>query len=860
MKKEMDKIYDGIKVQQNKVKFWESLHINEGNRAENKKKKPFSMIVPPPNVTGILHIGHAKNEITLDVVARYKRLNNYDVLFLPAVDHAGIATQAKVEEYLRSQNKNKYQIGREEFLKECYKWKEKYASYFTEQWDALGMSMDYTKSRFTMDEGMVEAVNKVFKQLYDEHLIYQGERIINWDPELRTALSNIEVVHKETQGKFYYFKYRFVDNPKEYLTIATTRPETMFGDTALVCNPKDERYKDILNRKVINPSNNQIIPIITDRYVDKEFGTGMMKCTPAHDPNDFEIGKRHNLPMPKIMNLDGTMNENCPQEFVNMDRYVCREKLVEKLRNQDDLVKIEDIVHQVGYSERSDVVIEPMLSKQWFIKMKPLVEDVLKFQKTSKKTKFLPSRFSKIFTKWLENTEDWCISRQLWWGHRIPVYTSKETKEVVCSTKKLDSNLYTQDEDVLDTWFSSALAPFAFLGWPQTDELTKRFYPLDVLITAYDIIFFWVAKMSVDGVHFTHKMPFKKVYIHGLVRDELGRKMSKSLGNGIDPFEIVRKYGCDCLRYVMSTSGTPGLDLNIGEKNYAFANTFLIKIWNVSRFLINSMAENYKVKKIDVDSLTYIDSYLLEKMNQMISKVKKNMDKYELGIASNSLYDFIYDDLCSTYVEMIKHELRSQDENRKQTIYSVLNLVLKNVLIILFPFCPFISEEIYSYLPQAKKSIYFERFPKVVKNIDSKKAAIGKNIIDIIRYIRNYKMENKLGISSKINLNVSAFENFKMTDFSELLKNMVFAESINIVKQSEEDLRFFDEIGIKIIADKQKQDETIKKRIEFLQNEIKRCDSMLNNENFIQRAKKEKVELEKNKRQKFIEELNTYLK
>lgn len=858
----MDKNYDAKKVELGKEDFWDQNHYHEANKPENKHKKPFSMIVPPPNVTGILHIGHALNTVTLDVVARYKRLRGYDVLFLPAMDHAGIATQAVVEKKLRAEGIDKYQIGREKFLEYSWQWKEKYGEYIHKQWKALGIGMDFTKERFTLDEKANYAVNKVFKTLYDQGLIYQGERIINWDPELNTALSNIEIEHKEVPGKFYYFKYRFANNPEKFLEVATTRPETMFGDTAVVFNPKDERYKGLEGEYVINPANGEKLPLIGDIYVDISFGTGVMKCTPAHDPNDFEIAKRHNLAMPKIMNLDGTMNENCPKEYQNLDRYAAREKVVEKIKNDGNLIKIEDIVHQVGHSERSHVVVEPMLSKQWFIKMKPLVEDVLSFQKSKDRTHFLPSRFTKIFERWLKDADDWCISRQLWWGHRIPVYTNKETGEVVCSETPLDSNLYKRDEDVLDTWFSSALAPFAFLGWPESTDLLERFYPLDVMITAYDIIFFWVARMSIQGVHFTDKMPFKTVFIHGLVRDTNGKKMSKSSGNGIDPFEVIDKYGCDSLRYSIVTGGTPGLDISYSTANIEFAKAYLNKVWNASRFLLTSIPDNYKFKKLSSKDFTVLEHYLFNNFNETIKKVKKNMDNYELGLASQTLYAFVYDVFCSNYVEMVKHDLKNGSDKRKDVIYSTLVRVIKDILVMLFPFAPFISEEIYSYIPNHLNSIYEEKYPTILRNVDKNKAQIGTLIVEMVKFVRNFKMENKLGISSPVDIDLSlTAENEELFDFiAEILKNLVFAKEVRKVSADTEGLRKFASIGLKVNVDKSMENDAIEKRIAYLNDEIAFLDKMLNNPNFVSRAKKEVVDQKVARRAELVKELESYKK
>lgn len=859
--KEMQKAYDHTLVEDGKEKFWEDNGYFEAMRKENLDKKPFSMIVPPPNVTGILHIGHATNTTILDIIARYKKLSGYDVLFLADMDHAGIATQAKVEAKLREEGKDKYQLGREGFLKEAWKWKEEHGDYISKQWRALGLSMDYSKERFTLDDGMCDAVNKVFKTLYDEGLIYRGERIINWDPVLKTALSDIEVSYSQDNGHFYYFKYWLEDHSR-YLEVATTRPETMFGDQAVCFNPDDERYNNLEGKKVINPANGELLPLIGDRYVDIEFGTGVMKCTPAHDPNDFQIAKRHNLAFVKTMNEDATMNENCPKEYVGLDRYECRKKLVKQIEEQGDLIKIEDIVHNVGHSERSKAVVEPMLSKQWFVSMKPLSEAVMKIQKSDKKTDFFPSRFSEIFYSWLANTDDWCISRQLWWGHRIPVYTNKKTGEVVCSVEKLPEEEYTQDSDVLDTWFSSALAPFAFLGWPNEDDpLYKRYYPLDVMVTAYDIIFFWVERMAFEGVHFTGKMPFKKVYIHGLVRDSQGRKMSKSLGNGIDPFDVIKKYGTDSLRFALATGGTPGLDINFSFNKVENAHNFLNKIWNASRYILSMLPEDFIPEELKKEDLSYLDEWILKECDNLLDAVRTNMDKYELGQAADYLYSFVYDEFCSEYLEYTKVALQGEDEKVKKVTLQVLYSILKKILVVLFPFAPFISEEIYSYLPKHKNSVYEEEYPLDYGfEYDEKDIDVALSLRRAIKEIRNHKSQLSLAPNAPIEL--VFFGEKKAYDMAfPYLKRFSFASSITLSDVKRDDYIYFPSFALALI-DKEDSDtsERINKRIELLKNEIARSEKMLSNQNFISKAKPEKVAAEKEKYQKYLDELNNYLK
>ena len=849
---ELEKNYDHKKCEEGKMESWYSSNFFEAYRKENRKKKPFSMIVPPPNVTGILHIGHALNCTTLDTIARYKKLNNYDVLFLPATDHAGIATQAKVEESLKKRNIDKYELGREKFLLEAYKWKDEHHDYIRKQWDALGLSMDYSKERFTLDENMSKVVNHVFKKLYDEGLIYRGERIINWDPVLKTALSDIEVNYKEDDGKFYYFKYQ-LEGEDDYLQVATTRPETMFGDQCLVFNPKDERYRHLLGKYVINPADKKRIPIIADEYVDISFGTGLMKCTPAHDPNDFEIAKRHDMKFVKIFTDDIKMNDNCPEKYRGLDNLTCRDMLVEDIKNDGNLIKIEDIKHNVAHSERTDCVVEPMLSKQWFVKMKPLSEAVLKVQRSKDKTRFFPKRYEKIFSSWLKKTNDWCISRQLWWGHRIPIYTDKITGEVICSEERLDEKRYLQDEDVLDTWFSSALAPFAFLNWPD-DQLYKRFYPLDMMVTAYDIIFFWVERMAFDGLHFTKKMPFKKVLIHGLVRDDKGRKMSKSLGNGIDPFAVINEYGADSLRLSLLLSSTPGLDISFSMARVEKAHSFINKLWNASRYILMMVDEGFKLRPYKTSELSFVDVYILDKMNYLLKNVKKNMDKCEIGQAFEYIYNFIYDNFCGEYLEYSKVSMK--EDGRKEITLLVLLDLLKKILIILFPFIPFVTETIYLSMIGNKKSIYNETYPSLSRRkLPKEDVALCSSLNEAIRCLRNFKAENSLQPNSPVDLFISDDENTKKV--IPYLKRFSFAEKIT---EKDGEMQYhFPSFSLSIdVSNNETILQNIEKRKAFLSKEIERSRKLLSNENFINKASPEKVEKEKEKYQKYLSEYQKY--
>ena len=602
----LDKRYDPKVVESGKYDSWK----NKGYfTAGDKSKQPFSLVIPPPNVTGKLHLGHAWDTTIQDIIARYKRMQGFDVLWLPGMDHAGIATQAKVMQRLTQNGVDVTKLSREEFLKQAWAWKDEYANFIHDQWKKMGLSLDYTRERFTLDEGLNYAVRKVFVSLYEKGLIYQGERIINWDPVQMTALSNIEVVHQDDAGHMYYFKYPIVGTD-EFLIVATTRPETMFGDVCVFVNPNDERYKKYIGKKVINPANHEEIPIIADEYVDIEFGTGAMKCTPAHDPNDFIIGKKYGFAMPIIFNKNATMNNLCGK-YEGMDRFVCREALINDIKADGNFVKIENIVHPVGHSERTNAVVEPMLSKQWFVKMRPLADQSLNNQKSEDKVNFVPDRFEKIFTQWMENAEDWCVSRQLWWGHRIPAYYNKHTGEVkVLMDPPQDMENWEQESDVLDTWFSSALWPFSTFGWPNETEDLKRYFPTSVLVTGYDIIFFWVSRMIFQSLEMTHRRPFKEVVIHGLVRDELGRKMSKSLGNGVDPIAVIDKYGADALRYFLTTNSTPGQDMRYIDEKVSASSNYLNKIWNSARYVLGILPEDFNVNKLDVSKLSPIDQWI----------------------------------------------------------------------------------------------------------------------------------------------------------------------------------------------------------------------------------------------------------
>lgn len=844
----LEKRYDPKKVEEGKYENWKK----EGYfTAGDKTKQPFSMVIPPPNVTGKLHLGHAWNTTIQDITARYKKLQGYDVMWLAGMDHAGIATQAKVEEKLRSQGISRYDLGREKFLEKAWEWKKEYADNIHKQWAKMGLMLDYSRERFTLDESLNKAVLHVFKTLYDKGLIYRGERIINFDPELKTALSNIEVEYSEDKGKFYYFKYPIVDS-KEYLVVATTRPETMFGDVAVFVNPKDKRYKHLIGKKVINPANEEALPIMGDEYVDIEFGTGAMKCTPAHDPNDFALSEKYNLPRIICMDLNAKMNENCGR-YKGMDRYECRDELVKQIEKDGRLIKIEDIVHTVGHSERSHTVVEPMLMKQWFVKMRPLAEQAL--NKSS--VNFVPNRFSNTFRQWMENVDDWCISRQLWWGHRIPAYYNKQTGDIIVSETPINDPNYYQDEDVLDTWFSSALWPFATLGWPNTEsEDYKRYFPNSLLVTAYDIIFFWVSRMIFDSLEFTGESPFKDCLIHGLIRDSQGRKMSKSLGNGIDPIDVIDKYGVDALRYFLTTGSAPGQDIRYIEEKVQSSANYLNKIWNSARYVLESLGEDFKTVTFKFDELHEVEKDILVKLNKTIKSVTSFMDKYEYSMASSYLYNFVYDDFCSSYLEMSKVSLQKGDDEYKKIVKSVLVYILKNIIIMIYPFAPFIGEELYLALPEHKKSIMIEEYVKPL-DIPENDIEQVENLYKMIQDIRNYKVSNKLAPNYKLRFIVEGENIFK--GFEEYLARFSFAKEIILTsKSTSKGMRFAYKKMNLYIEDEISKEELEAKRakdIAFLKAEIARSEGMLNNPNFVSKAPKEKVELEKNKLAEFKKKL-----
>lgn len=858
MEKEMAPKYDHLQVESGKYQNW----IDQGYfTVGDVSKRPYCIVIPPPNVTGKLHLGHAWDTTLQDIICRYKRLQGYDVLWVAGMDHAGIATQAKVDARLKDEGISRYDIGREKFLDRAWEWKEEYAATIRKQWAKLGLSLDYTRERFTLDEGLSHAVRKVFVDLYNDGLIYQGERIINWDPEAKTALSNIEVEHKEIKGHMYYFKYKVVETGKE-LVIATTRPETMFADQAIFVHPDDERYKDIIGLHAINPANEEELPIMADDYIDMDFGTAVMKCTPAHDPNDFMLAKKYNLPMPICMNPDGTMNEMA-HKYAGMDRFECRKALVEDFEKAGVVDHIEEHMHQVGHSQRTGVIVEPYLSKQWFVKMKPLADEVLKNQKIEdQKINFVPSRFEKTFEQWLENIEDWCISRQLWWGHRIPAWTNKATGEIYVGMEDpKDPENWQQDEDVLDTWFSSALWPFSTLGWPETTDDLKRYFPNDCLVTGYDIIFFWVARMAFQTRYCMKNRPFKDVLIHGLVRDSKGRKMSKSLGNGIDPMDVIQDKGADALRFFLTTNSTPGLDLRFDDKKMDAAWNFINKIWNAARFVQMQLQDEKPVLKSE--NLSAVDKWILSRMNTVIDHVTMNMDRYEFAMVGNELYSFVWDDFCSWYIELSKANLYSENQNIVASTKAVLLTVLANICKLLHPFMPFVTEEIYQSLPHDKESINVETWPEKVE-LDAKENE--KEFVDlalsIIVKVREIKQEYNMKPSNPLAISI-VDEQGSVIDLSDDYKRIIDRMChVNFETIEDEDIlsRTLEKAVLRVrmgdLVDYNEEKEKLEKEIERLQKEIKRASGMLNNPNFVSKAPQAKVDQEKAKLASYEDQLH----
>ena len=820
--------YNHKLVEENKYEKW----LSNGYFEERDGLPPYAIVIPPPNVTGKLHLGHAWDTTLQDIIIRFKRTQGYNAIWVPGMDHAGIATQAKVDAKLKGMGINPRSLSRDEWLKYAWDWKDEYAENIHKQWAKLGLSLCYSKERFTLDEGLNKAVNYVFKTLYDEGLIYRGERIINWDPVAMTALSNEEVIYKEIEGAFYHIKY-YIAGTDDYLEVATTRPETLFGDTAVAVNPKDDRYNKLIGKMVRLPIVNKLIPIIGDEHADPEFGTGVVKITPAHDPNDFEVGNRHNLERICVINPDGTMNE-AALKYNGLDRFACRQELVKDLEKEGLLISIKQIKHNVGHSERSGVMIEPYLSKQWFVKMRPLADKVLENQKNKDtKVNFVPARFEKIMNHWMEITYDWCISRQLWWGHRIPAWY-KGDEVFVGDVPPGDD--WIQDPDVLDTWFSSALWPFSTLGWPEITKDFDKFYPNNVLVTGYDIIPFWVNRMTFQGLHFTGKRPFNDCLIHGLIRDKEGRKMSKSLGNGVDPMDVIEKYGADALRFFLTTSTASGMDLRYDEEKVASTWNFINKLWNASRFVLMNI-ESLNKDNYTLDNLKEEDKWILTKLNSLIKTVTKNMEHYEFNIAGTELYSFVWNDFCDNYIEFAKFSLNDW------TTKSVLLKVLTSILKMLHPFMPYVTDEIYDMLPIKEENIMISSYPVFNKKEIYKDSLEDiNNKIEFIRLFRNIKLENKIGkdyfvsINNDNNYNL-IFKVLKIAD--ERLAKKEDKAKVN-VKYSNYDLDIYFDNVLSEFDKEQKM-----KQIESLKNSIKRRENLLANEGYLNKAPKELIEKER---------------
>lgn len=833
--------------------------------SEDKQAKPYSIVIPPPNVTGKLHLGHAWDTTLQDMIIRQKRMQGFDTLWLPGMDHAGIATQAKVEEKLREQGISRYDLGREKFVDQVWEWKEEYAGHIREQWAKLGLSLDYSRERFTLDDGLSDAVRKVFVSLYEKDLIYRGEYIINWDPQAKTALSDIEVIHKDLEGAFYHVSYPLTDG-SGVLEIATTRPETMLGDTAIAVHPDDERYQDLVGKTVILPLVEKEIPIIADSYVEREFGTGAVKITPAHDPNDFEVGNRHNLPRVNVMNADGSMNE-LAGKYAGMDRFEARKAIVADLKEIGRLIKVEKMVHSVGHSERTGVVVEPRLSTQWFVKMGPLADQAVKNQDTDNAVEFFPPRFNNTFMTWMENVHDWVISRQLWWGHRIPAWYHKETGEMYVGMEApADSENWEQDPDVLDTWFSSALWPFSTMGWPDEDsEDYKRYFPTSTLVTGYDIIFFWVSRMIFQSLEFTDERPFKNVLIHGLIRDEQGRKMSKSLGNGIDPMDVIEKYGADALRWFLSTGSAPGQDVRFSYEKMDAAWNFINKIWNASRFVIMNV-EGFTAEDIDFSGeKTVADRWILTRLNETIEKVTNLFDQFEFGEAGRQLYNFMWDDFCDWYIEMSKEILYGEDEAAQQTTKSILVYVLDQTLRLLHPIMPFVTEEIWAKIPHTGESLVVADYPVIHPENNDETAAKGMEVLkELIRSVRNIRAEVNTPLSKPITLliktNDAKVDEFLIenTSYIERFCNpeeLVIASDITAPDLAMSAVLTGAEIYLPLagLINIEEEIKRLEKELAKWNGEVKRVQGKLANERFVANAPENVVAEERSKEKDYLE-------
>lgn len=863
----LPKNYDPKAAESKWYPYWIEKQFFKAER--DPAKRPFTIVIPPPNVTGKLHLGHALDTTLQDIITRAKRMQGYSTLFLPGMDHAGIATQARVEATLREEGISRHDLGREKFIEKVWEWKHIYAAHIREQWEKLGLALDYSRERFTMDEGLSKAVREVFVRLYEKGLIYRGNRIINWDPVARTALSDIEVIYKEVKGALHHMRYPLADGTG-YIEVATTRPETMLGDTAVAVHPEDERYKHLIGKTVILPIVGREIPIVADTYVDPEFGSGAVKITPAHDPNDFELGLRHQLPQIVVMDETGTMNEQAGI-YKGLDRFACRKQIIKDLTEQGVMFKIEEHIHQVGHSERSDAVVEPYLSTQWFVKMQPLADLALANANSEDSVKFVPERFKTNYLRWIENIRDWCISRQLWWGHRIPAWYCQECGETVVSREDVTecpschSHKLEQDSDVLDTWFSSGLWPFSTLGWPEETEDMKYFYPTNVLVTGYDIIFFWVARMMFSGLEFTGKSPFESVLIHGIIRDSEGRKMSKSLGNGVDPMEVIEKYGADALRFTLATGNSPGNDQRFYWEKVEANRNFANKIWNASRFALMNLS-GFTYDDIDLSGeLSTPDKWILSRLQATIADVTRLTDAFEFGEAGRVLYNFIWDDLCDWYIEMAKLPLYGSDEAAKKTTQSVLVTVLDQTLKLLHPFMPFITEEIWQALPHQGESITVAPWPTVNEQwIFTEAESEMTMLMDIIRSVRNIRAEVNVPMSKKIELLIKpsdATSAERLARGEEYIARFCNPEKLAISMELATPEKAMSAVvtGAELflplagLIDIEQELKRLEKELATLHSEVERIEKKLNNPGFMAKAPEKVVEEEKAKMADYME-------